>query len=359
MPAELPELIEIMHSGQLAYGRYAHEFERELAEYIGIERVICTNSFNSAYLVLIKALGLREGDEVVASPMCCLASSQPFAVSGIQLVWADIDPATGTLDPDSVRKSITSKTKAILHNHFCGYVGYIDEICAIAREKGLLLIDDVSEAFGSEYKGKKAGNWDADATIYSFQTVRLPNAVDGGGMSFKSEEHCKTAQLLRDYGIDRPRFRDELGEISTACDITLPAYGCLPSDVNGYIGSMTLRETPRLLGQQRANALAITSNLPSDLLPLRPLVGTNPNRWVFGAMATDKRDFIAAERDRSLIGVSSVHLPNNYYSLFGCQIELPGVEYFYNHFVALPCGWWLDAENKALYNNPSITYPTR
>lgn len=345
VPDTLLELENILHSGQLAYGKYAMEFERSLAEYIGIGQVICTNSFNSAYLVLIKALNLQSGDEVVASPLCCLASSQPFAVSGVKLVWADIDPATGTLDPDSVRNSITNNTKAILHNHFCGYVGHIEEISSIAKEKGLLLIDDASEAFGSEYNGKKAGNWGADATIYSFQTVRLPNAVDGGGMSFMSEEHYKRAELLRDYGIDRPHFRDELGEIYAGCDISLPAYGCMPTDMNGYIGSLSLQETPRLLEYQRNNARIIASGLPEGVTPLEPLPGTNPNRWVFGAKVKDKRSFIARERARGRIGVSGVHLPNNCYSLFGAQKGLKGVEEFFSHFVALPCGWWITPRN--------------
>ena len=157
MPAKLPDLDRIIQSGQLAYGKYAREFEARLAEYIGIDEVLCTSSFNSAYLVLIRTLGLGHGDEVVASPMCCLASSQPFAVNGIKLIWADIDPSTGTLDPEAVKSKITPRTRAIVHNHFCGYAGHVGEMRKIADEHGLMLIDDVSEAFGTEYHGRKAG----------------------------------------------------------------------------------------------------------------------------------------------------------------------------------------------------------
>lgn len=342
IPSDLPELNNILHSGQLAYGKYAREFEKQLAEYIGIDKVLCTNSFNSAYLVLIKVLELQPGDEVIASPMCCLASSQPFAVSGIKLKWADIDPKSGTLDPDSVRRSITDKTKAIVHNHFCGYVGYIEEMRAIANEKGLLLIDDVSEAFGSEYKGLKAGNWKADATVYSFQTVRLPNSIDGGAVSFNKHEFYKKAELLRDYGIDRPIFRDELGEISPSCDISLASYGCLPSDVNGYIGLMSLKDTPTLLEQQRLNALSLENTHPLNIEALKPLNQTKPNYWVFGALAKDKRKYIEEIKKEGKIGISGIHLPNNNYSLFGMQGEVPGVKEFYNHFVAIPCGWWMN-----------------
>lgn len=341
MPAELPELNDILHSGQLAYGRFAREFEERLSDFIGIERVICTNSFNSAYLVLIKALDLKPGDEVIASPMCCLASSQPFAVSGVKLIWADIDPSTGTLNPDSVRKAVSPATKAILHNHFCGYVGYVGELCSIAKEKGLLLIDDVSEAFGSEYQGLKAGNWGADATVYSFQTVRLPNAIDGGALSFKSSEHYKKAELIRDYGIDRKNFRDNFGEISPLCDINIPAYGCLPSDVNAYIGIESLRDTPSLIARQRENAEKVRSTLPDDIHPLSPVTDTLPNYWVFGALADDKQAFISRNHSERQQSVSGVHLPNTFYSLFGKHQGFPGIDEFYSKFIALPCGWWL------------------
>lgn len=338
----MPELNGILHSGQLAYGKYSRQFEQSLADYIGIERVVCTNSFNSAYLVLIRALGLKPGDEVIASPLCCLASSQPFAISGIKLIWADIDPTTGTLDPDSVRKELSPNTKAIVHNHFCGYVGYVNEIRSLASEKGLLLIDDASEAFGSEYNGYKAGKWGSDATIYSFQTVRLPNAIDGGGMSFKCQEHYEKACLLRDYGIDRRHFRDELGEISADCDISLASYGCLPSDVNSYIGLQCLKRTPVLLDRQRNNAEQLSLELSDDLSPLVSLPLTRPNYWIFGGLARDKKVLISEYHRKAEIGISGVHLPNSFYSLFGKSTKLPGMEEFYEHFVAVPCGWWIE-----------------
>lgn len=341
IPPELPKLDAILHSGQLAYGKYSREFEKGLADYIGISRVLCTNSFNTAYLLLIKALDLKRGDEVIASPMCCLASSQPFAISGVKLIWADIDPAVGTLDPEAVKKALTPATKAIVHNHFCGYVGYVDEMRTLVKEKGLLLIDDVSEAFGSEYNDLKAGNWDADATVYSFQTVRLPNSIDGGAVSFKSENNYARALLLRDYGINRVKFRDELGEINPLCDIDLASFGCLPSDVNSYIGTQCLKETPELLTKQRENAFNLTNNLPEGISALKPLAFTKPNYWIFGTLANNKREFISKMRDKSEVSISGVHLPNTYYSLFEKQADYPGVNEFYQHFVALPCGWWL------------------
>ncbi|MGY0038974.1 aminotransferase class V-fold PLP-dependent enzyme [Pedobacter sp. NJ-S-72] len=159
-----------------------------------VDHLLATNSFNSAMLVLLATLDLKAGDEVLASPMSCLASNQPFLNRGLKVKWVDIDPLTGTLDPDAVRKSITPKTRAIFHNHHCGIPGYIDEINQIGKENGLFVIDDCIEAFGSEYKGRIIGDTGSDVAIYSFQTVRLPNTIDGGGITFKDPElHIKAS----------------------------------------------------------------------------------------------------------------------------------------------------------------------
>ena len=103
---------------------------------------------------------------------------------------------TGTLDPESVKQKITSKTKVIFHNHFCGYPGYIDEINSVGQDYGIPVVDDAIEAFGSEYKGKKIGNTGTDVTIFSFQAVRLPTTIDGGAIIFKDktlyEKVCKS-----------------------------------------------------------------------------------------------------------------------------------------------------------------------
>lgn len=341
MAKSLPLLDNILHSGQLAYGAHAKKFEEKLAQYIGIQKLLCSSSFNTAYLIALKTIGLRRGDTVIASPMCCLASSQPLALSGLNVIWADIDPETGLLDPDSVKKSLKPGVKAIIHNHFCGYAGRISEIQKLAFENNLKLIDDVSEAFGTEFQGRKAGNWDADVTIYSFQTVRLPNAIDMGGISFKEPDNFIVAARLRDYGIDRQRFRDEDGEICSGCDITEAAYGALPNDVNAYVGLCSLEKTPELIEQQRENAKFWEKYSIPDLTPLKLNEGSKPNYWVYGGLIENKKEFIRFMKNNGQYAVSGIHLPNYYYSLFGNQKTLNGVKKFYNQFVGIPCGWWM------------------
>lgn len=341
MPQNLPEIGIILHSGALAYGKWGREFEKRLGEYTGNDQILATNSFNAAYQVLLTTLNLQPGDEVIGSPMTCLASNQPFATHGVKVVWADVEPSTGMLDVEDVRRRITPKTKAVLMNHFCGYVGYVDELKTLCKEKGLYLIEDAIEGFGSEYKGKKVGNLGADATVYSFQTVRLPNTIDGGAVSFKDSVLYEKAKLVRDYGIDRPRFRDELKEISPLCDISLPGYGATPSEINSYVGCMQMESIDDLLEKQQQQAQVWNVLFEEkEVQPISSVADTKPNYWVYGVLAENKREFMEEWRSKGYYA-SGIHLPNTYYSVFGCQGELKGVQEFYNKFVALPCGWWM------------------
>ena len=338
----LPKMDEILHSGRLAYGDYTRQFEASLKATFGTPYLITTGSFQLAIAVALTTLGILPGDSVIASPMACLASTQPYLASGLSVRWADIDPATGTLSPDAVRRRITSGVKAIVHNHFCGYPGYIDEINAIGREHGIPVIDDGIECFGSEYKGRLIGNVGTDVTVFSLTAARFCNCIDGGVVIFKDKALYEKSLLVRDCGIDRPRFRDPLGEISPDCDISLVGYSAMMSNVNGYIGLRQMEALPGLLKKHRAQAETWNATL-SDFGDYRPIdrADTRPNYWVYGLLADDKVGTIKAFRENGYYA-SGVHIRNDLYSAFGKQdVKLSGVDAFYSHFVALPCGWWM------------------
>lgn len=345
MPEELDKISEILHSGQLAYGRWGKHFENLISDYIGSPYVLCTNSYNSAMLLAITTLDIGHNDEVIASPMSCLASNQPIVSQGAKVKWADIDPERGTLDPDKVRKKITSKTKAIFHNHHCGYPGFIDEINKISIEHGLVVLDDALEAFGSMYKGRLIGSVGSDVTVFSFETVRLPNCVMGGAVVFKNQSDYLKAKRVRDYGVNRERFRDELGEISPNCDVDLPGFGIKPPEINSYIGSVQMKMLPNFISMQSENADYWNRRIEASDMNARPLNVSNvtPNYWVYGTLALNKKRFIVEMRKQGFYA-SGVHLNNNRYSIFGDQTDLMGVNDFYSKFVALPSGWWMNSK---------------
>ena len=346
MPKELPELNSILYSEKLSYGKWGKLFELKIAEYLSNDHVVFLNSFNSAMLVALETMNLKSGDEIIASPMGCLASSQPFVTKGLKVVWADIDPLTGTLDPDDVQKRITKDTKAVFHNHFCGYPGYVDEINSICRKHGIYIVDDAIEAFGSEYGDKKIGNTGSDVTIFSFQTIRLPNTLDGGALIFSNEELYNKAKLIRDYGIDRLKFRDEFGEINPDLDISIPGYGALPGEVNSYIGLRQMDEIDTLLDIQQKNAKIWDNGLNAilDIFEIQSLkfnIKSKPNYWIYGILSENKKDDMIRIRELGYY-TSGVHQNNGIYSIFGTKHELKGVSKFNEKFLAIPCGWWMN-----------------
>jgi perosamine synthetase len=344
MPGELPEIDAILHGGALAYGKWGKLFERKLGEFIGESRILVVNSYNSAMFLALIIIGIKEGDEIIASPMSCLASNQPFVTLGARVVWADIDPATGTLCPESVQSKITLKTRAIFHNHFCGYPGYIDEINSIGKEKGIIVVDDAIEAFGSEYKGHKMGNLGTDITVFSFQTVRIPNTIDGGAIVLNNSDLLQKAILARDYGINRNHFRNNLGEINESCDISSQGIGATLNELNSYIGCQQMKQVENILERQRINGHYWSEYFHDnfkDVLLVANRSYISPNYWVFGILTENKKQSLIEFRDRGYYA-SGVHLPNNYYSVFGNMETLVGVKKFYSKFLALPCGWWFE-----------------
>jgi dTDP-4-amino-4,6-dideoxygalactose transaminase len=340
----LPELNDILYSGALAYGHYTRLFEDALRDYLDEPYVMVTNTYASAVSVALFTLGVTFGDEVIASPMACLASTQPLVTHGLTVVWADVDPRTGTLSPDNVRKRITPKTKLILHNHFCGILGHIDEVNAIGKEYGIPVIDDGIEAFGGLYKGRKLGNTGTDVTIFSFNAVRLPNTVDGGAVVFKDKVMFERAILVRDAGIDRGRFRDDMREIDPSCDISIPGVSATMSNVNGYIGLCQMDKLDELIEKHRANAKAWDKYFVgnSEGQPIFQSETRVFNYWVYGVLAKNKQAWLQSFREKGYYA-SGVHVNNNLYSVFGkTQYDLHGVTEFYSTFLALPCGWWME-----------------
>lgn len=340
----LPDINNILYSGKLTYGEYSQIFEEKLKKYFHTDYVLVVNTFEAAINISLTVLGLKQGDEIITSPMACLASTQPLLTYGLTVVWADVDNHSGTLAPESVRSHITKKTKCIMHNHFCGFPGYIDEINKVANEFGIPIIDDGIECFGSEYHGLKIGNLGSEITIFSLSPVRIPNTLEGGIIVFNKKEIWEKAILARDYGINRRNFRDKFGEINKECDVKTLGYGAMPTNLLGYIGCEQMKYVDGLITRQRENSLKWDKHFEDlNLQGLNRDKRNNPNYWVYGMYVDNKYEFIKQYRGKGFYA-SGVHINNNRYSVFKNDEFLPSAEDFYTHFVALPCGWWLEEQ---------------
>lgn len=337
------DIISVLESGNYFSGENVRAFEKLVQHYIDNPYTLVVGNNNFASLIALKLCNLKCGDEVIVSPMACLATTQPILNFQAKVVWADIDPITGSLDPASVESKISNKTKAIIHYHWGGYPGYIDEINEIGRKYGIPIIDDATESFGSEYKNRKIGATGTNFTVFSFQTVRLPNSIEGGAISFSSESSYLKALKLRDYGIDRDTFRTATGEISHKSDIALAGYNAKMNELSGYIGCKVMHDVPELLEKQRQNSILWQKRLGTKEVGLSSNRSEClPNYWVFSYLA-DNPHATLQELGKSGFNASQMHIRNDIYSCFGTNSKfLKGVEEFSTRQLSVPAGWWLD-----------------
>ena len=336
----------LIQSGNLAFGVNGRAFEKKLSEYISNENVLLVNSYQNAFHICLSALGLKQGDEVLLSPLACLQTTQALKSYGLNIKWIDANLDLSTIDKESLKISISKKTKLVIHNHYCGMVGDIKSIQQICKNNNLLLIDDAIEAFGSKYNNKIIGNSEfSDATIFSFNPVRNPNAIDGGAISFRDKPAFERSKLLRDYGIDRKLFRLINGEINPDYDILLSGYAATISDINAYVGLINLTDLPNILIRARKAAKFWESVLIFN--DIQHTLFNNPlsenNNWVFSFKTNHKQNVFDFFRNKG-IQCSSVHLPNNKYSVFGEKSPLVNVSKIFNSFISLPTFWWLEDE---------------
>src|SRR5262245_15727244 len=236
---------KVLTSGYLAEGEVVRRFEVGLSSYLGNPHLITAGDASSAIVLSLYLAGVRPGDEVLASPMACLATNMPALNLFARIVWCDIDPWTGNLDAAEIEKRATPRTKAVLYSHWVGDVAEIDAINEAARRRELRVVEDASEALGAEYRGRKVGNTSSDFVVFSFYGKRHLTKGEGAVVTFADPAQWEKARWLKRLGVHQPTFRDELGEISPSSDIPEAGYSTYLNNVAAAIG---LAQMPHLEG---------------------------------------------------------------------------------------------------------------
>ncbi|MGZ6525461.1 MAG: DegT/DnrJ/EryC1/StrS family aminotransferase [Tumebacillaceae bacterium] len=192
-------VLEVLDSGQLGLGPKMHEFEAKMAAYAGTKYAISCNSGTSGLHMLVHAMGIRDGDEVITTPFSFVASSNCILFERATPVFVDIDEKTYNLDVEQLESKITSRTKAILPVHVFGQPANMDEIMRIARKYNLRVIEDSCEAIGAKWNGHMAGTI-GDAGVFAFYPNKQMTTGEGGIIVTDDEELAKVCQSLRNQG---------------------------------------------------------------------------------------------------------------------------------------------------------------
>lgn len=190
----------VLRSDLITCGPKVDELERMLCDFTGAKYAVAVNSGTSALHCACLASGIKPGDEVITTPITFAASANCALYCGARPVFADINPETYNIDPDSIRNNISEHTKAVVAVDFTGQAVQIDEIRKICEEYNLVFIEDAAHSIATKYKGQQVGSI-ADMTCFSFHPVKTVTGGEGGAILTNNEELYKKLVLAHTHGI--------------------------------------------------------------------------------------------------------------------------------------------------------------
>lgn len=339
-------IANVWDTGFITEGEYSDKFENEFSNYIGNNNTSLVNSCTSALSIASRMCNIQPGDEVISTPMTCMATNEPFYNDGAKIVWADIDATTGNINPNSIENLITEKTKAIIGVHWAGLPFDIDSVNKIAKKYNIKVVEDAAHAVGATYKQKKIGNH-SDYVCFSFQAIKHITTGDGGAICSKSLNDDERIKKLKWFGLDR-KFKGSKWEQ----DITESGFKYHMNNMNAAIGLLQMKSIDSIVRshQERYDFYNKYIDNPK-ITKMRVDPNSRSSSWIYTVLVDDRKRFQKYLHDKG-IASDPVHIRNDNYTVFNKfkrnKNELPGVEYFCEKHINIPVGWWL-SEQEAIY----------
>jgi dTDP-4-amino-4,6-dideoxygalactose transaminase len=193
----------VLDSCQFALGSEVSTFEREFAAYCNVTEAVGVNSGTSALHLALLAAGVGPGDEVVTVPFTFVATAAAIHYTGATPIYVDIDPETFNMDPAKLDAVVTARTRAVVPVHLYGQPADMDAINKIARERGLVVIEDAAQAHGAEYKGRRVGSLASMACFSFYPGKNLGAYGEAGLVTTDNPEYARKIRMLRDWGAEQ------------------------------------------------------------------------------------------------------------------------------------------------------------
>ena len=209
---EKQAVMDVLDSGMIASGAAVEEFQSKFTRYCGVKYGIAASSGTTALEVMLRAAGIGNGDKVLTTPFSFIASTNCILYTGAMPVFADIDPHTFNISPETVEEKLKTDpdVRAILIVHLFGHPCDMDAFVTLAEKYDVLLFEDCAQAHGALYKGKKAGSFGC-ASAFSFYPTKNMTTSEGGIVVTDNEDLAERAKLLINHGMKVRYYHDEIG----------------------------------------------------------------------------------------------------------------------------------------------------
>ncbi|HEY3458331.1 MAG TPA: DegT/DnrJ/EryC1/StrS family aminotransferase [Bryobacteraceae bacterium] len=271
-------VLEALRSGCLSKtgGSLVKRLEREFAAMLDLPFAVACSSGTAAVHLCISALHLEPGDEIIVPPITDIGTILPILWQNAVPVFADVEPLTMTLDPKDVSRKITSKTRAIIAVHLAGQMCEMESLRKIADERKVALIEDCSQAYWAEYKGKLAGTI-GDMACFSLQQSKHVTCGEGGLLVTRNQEFAQTAGLFADKAW--PRDINSLG----SGRFLFLAQNYRMSELQGAVALAQIRKVEKIVARRRHSADSLScllTNLTAVSAPHIP-AHTKHSYWLY------------------------------------------------------------------------------
>jgi len=275
--AEIQEVSDTLRSGWITSGPRAAAFERDFSRYVCAPFGVAVNSGTAGFHILLQALGIGHGDEVITPSLTWPSPVNMMEFIGARPVFADIDRQTFQLDPASVERVLTARTKAIVPVHFAGQPCDLDAFQALCERHGLILIEDAAHAIGTEYRGQRIGSR-KNPSVFSFHAIKNLTTGEGGLITVSDEKLRERLVSLRFHGVDQDAWKRYAREASKGYDLFEPGWKYNLTDLQAAVGLAQLRRIDEM-NARRATLAELYDRLFDDIPEiLRPARVLYPSR---------------------------------------------------------------------------------
>jgi dTDP-4-amino-4,6-dideoxygalactose transaminase len=321
-------------------GPDCREFERDLADYLGVKHVLFVNSATAALELAFRVKKFRSDSEVIVPDFTYTSTALGALYNNLKIKLVDVYSDNGSIDVSKIENAINKNTVAITPVDYAGIPADMDAVNSIAKKYNLYVVHDTAQSIGSSYRGKMSGNL-ADVSTFSFHGTKNLTTGEGGAFVTNNDEIAESVKIMREKGTDKYTFIT--GNITRGFyDYVDIGNSYVQSNINGALGVSQLRKISEINAKRKGIAEFYISKLKG--LPgidfLRVTEGSMTNWHIFGILVPPQDKFWIMDSLRSEGIMANIHYNplhcNKFYRHLAPDCDMPGAMKFYGSLLRLP-----------------------